>query len=109
MSGWRIVAYTFRADTYCPACVIEMLPTGPGQRYDGWALAAGVAMSTEDNLAELAVAFGVDRENEHSFDSGEFPKRVYADSLDGDFPEYCGHCDRDLSTIRNSRGQEAMR
>lgn len=94
MHATEIVGYTFNADIYCPECVVEMLPTGEGEAYDGWALAHGVRMSTEDNLTELALAFGIDRMEERTFDSDEFPKVIFACQVED--PEYCGRCHRDL-------------
>lgn len=85
-----IVAYTFQADIYCPPCVIRVLPTGPGQKYDGWAVAAMAPMETEANLDEIAAAFGIDRQNESSFDSGDFPKVVLRDQVE--FSQRCGAC-----------------
>jgi hypothetical protein len=91
-----IVGYTFNADNYCPSCIVSVLPTGEGEAFDGWALAEGAApMSTEDNLTEIAVAFGIDRMTETSFDSDEFPKVIFRYHLDinGDVPtEVCGKC-----------------
>ena len=29
--AWDIVGYTFQAENYCPGCIIDQLPTGPGQ------------------------------------------------------------------------------
>lgn len=72
----RIVGYSYQADLYCPGCIVGKLPTGPGQAFDGWALAPGARMSAEVNLSEIAAAFGYDRRDEASFDSGEFPKIV---------------------------------
>jgi hypothetical protein len=97
MHGLRadaIVGYTFNADNYCTRCFAKVLPTGEGEAYDGWALADGVSMSTEDNLTEIATAFGIDREDESSFDSGDFPKVIFACQIDG--PEACGLCGADL-------------
>lgn len=86
-----IVGYTFNADQYCPQCVISALPTGDGEAFDGWAVAPGAPfISTEDNLAEIAEAFGIDRMDEHSFDSSEFPKVIFRSSLEDD--EHCGDC-----------------
>jgi hypothetical protein len=85
-----IVAYGYNADIYCPRCIIAALPTAEGGAFDGWALAPGVRMSTEDNLDKLADAFGIDREDERSFDSGEFPKVVFRDIVGTDV--YCGRC-----------------
>lgn len=88
--AWDVVGYVFQADIYCPDCIIGQLPTGEGQAFDGWALAPGAdLMSTEDNLAEIAAAFQIDRQNESSFDSGDFPKVIFASDADC---EQCGHC-----------------
>jgi hypothetical protein len=95
MHATDIVAYTFNAETLCPRCVIDKLPTGEGQAFDGWALAPGAApMSTEDNLNEIAMAFGIDRQDEYTFDSDDFPKVVFASQvLDG---ETCDGCHEEL-------------
>lgn len=28
-----VIGYTYRADNYCPSCIIDQLPTGPGGTY----------------------------------------------------------------------------
>lgn len=89
-----IVGYTFQADTYCPGCIIDQLPTGHGQLYDGWALAPGVRMHPEDNLTEIAYAFGIDRDDETTFDSGDFPKVIFSSQLED--TEHCGACGDEL-------------
>ena len=90
----HIVGYTFQADTYCSGCVIDQLPTGPGQMYDGWALAPGVSMPVEDNLDEIAIAFGIDRNDETTFDSSDFPKVIFSSQLED--TEHCGACGGEL-------------
>lgn len=90
MKAYDIVGYTYNADQYCTGCIIDALPTGEGQQFDGWKLAAGVRMSTEDNLSEIAAAFQIDRMDEHTYDSSEFPKVIFADSATED--DYCGSC-----------------
>lgn len=87
-----IVGYTFRADTYCPEHVLAVLTATP--EFEGWALADGVAMSVEDNLDEIAAAFGVNREEEYSFDADEFPKRIFRWQLER--VEHCGTCGEPL-------------
>ena len=75
----ELVGYTLAGQTYCPTHTITALPTGPGQTYDGWALADGaVILSPEDTLDEIAWAFGIDRADETSFDSQDFPARLRA-------------------------------
>lgn len=93
--SWDIVGYQYRADFYCPACIIDQLPTGEDEAFDGWALAPGVRMTTEANLDEIAQAFGIDRGNEASFDSGDFPKVVFLDMAEHD--DRCAACGRELS------------
>ena len=103
-----IVGDTYKADIYCPACIVSVLPTGEGGAFDGWALAPGVRMATEENLDEIASAFGIDRGDERTFDSGEFPKVVFRDMARGigqgdtdpnygetggdDYADRCGKC-----------------
>lgn len=94
MKAWDVVGYMFNADTYCPDCIVGALPTGEGGAYDGWKLASGVVMSTEDNLSEIAYAFQIDRMDERSFDSGDFPKVIFASSVEDD--EYCATCGETL-------------
>ena len=89
-----INGYTYRAENYCRNCIVGMLPTGEGESFDGWALAKGVRMSTESNLSEIAFAFGIDREDEYTFDSDYFPKVVFSCQLDDE--EMCGKCGIDL-------------
>jgi hypothetical protein len=93
MRSDTIVGYIYQADVHCPFCVIEALPTGPGQRFDGWATAIG--MNVEANLGEIAQAFGIDRDDEQSFDSGGFPKVILACNAEED-GAYCGHCGESL-------------
>lgn len=88
----RIVGYTFRADNWCTACIMGQLPTGEGEAFDGWALAEGAApMQPEDELNEIAAAFGIDRMDERTYDSGDFPKVIFAHQIDA-LTESCGGC-----------------
>lgn len=88
-----VVGYDFKASRFCPDCIIDVLPTGDGEAFDGWALAAGAApMSTEDNLGEIADAFGINRMDERSFDSSEFPKVIFRSSLSDEVDEFCEKC-----------------
>lgn len=89
-----IVGYTFKADTYCPDCIIGVLPTGDGQEFEGWALATDVRMSVENNLNEIAAAFQIDRMDERSFDSSEFPKVIFSSQVEQ--PERCSNCHNEI-------------
>lgn len=91
----RIVGYTFNADTYCDGeCVVDAL-TAEGAPCDGWGLApGGVPMSIEDNLDEIAHAFGIDRRDEHTYDSADFPKVVLSSMVEES--EWCAGCGGEL-------------
>lgn len=88
-----IIGYTFRADIYGNCCIVNALTTL--ERFDGWALGEGVAMSVEDNLNEIARAFQIDRMDERSFDSDEFPKVIFSSMVEG--IEACGGCGEAIS------------
>lgn len=89
VKAWDIVGYTYQAETLCPGCTIDALPTGEGEAFDGWEDATG-RMSAEENLTELALAFGIDRQDESSYDSDDFPKVVFASSVEDE--ETCDRC-----------------
>lgn len=88
-----IVGYTFRADNRCAGCTIHAVYADP--RFDGWRLADGVRMSVEANLDEIAAAFQINRADESSYDSDEFPKVIFASMVEG--AETCGCCGEELA------------
>lgn len=79
MRSYDIVAYIYRADMYCSMCIVEQVTDGVV--YD---------LNTAVALGALADQRGIDREDERSYDSGDFPKVVFADQIEDD--EYCGAC-----------------
>lgn len=76
----EIVGYTFNAENYTHEGVIAAIESDP--RFDGWQTAPGLYQSVEANLDEIAYAFDLDRDDEHSFDSGDFPKRIWDYQVD---------------------------
>ena len=62
-----VVGYTFRADLYCPGCALIVAAERP------------LASSVEAQLDLIAVRSGMDRQDERSFDSGDFPKVLFRD------------------------------
>jgi hypothetical protein len=80
----EIAGYTYRADLLCPSCTIEAMigagDAGPAAR----------DMPTEDVLEQCAGALGIDRDDEHTFDSDEFPKVALLDHLAAN--EACAAC-----------------
>lgn len=84
----EIAAYTYRADRHCAACLIEAMIAS------GDAAPAARDMPAEDVLDQCAEAMAIDRRDETSFDSDEFPKPVFLDWIDPD--DTCGTCHQPL-------------
>lgn len=104
MNSADIVAYTFAGGNYHPQCL--RLPTGEGEAFDGWALAASVFMSVEDDLDQVANALQINRRDETTFDSDEFPKVVFLDQVvEG---ECCFRCGEDLIEFTQDPWKYAM-
>lgn len=91
MKGFDIVGYTYQAETYCPRCIIKAMGIDPREY---WVPEPGITPSTEDELAIIAPALGIDRLDEFTFDSGDFPKVIFASSIDE--YETCAACGADL-------------
>lgn len=84
----EIGAYTYRADLHCPCCLIEaMIATGD-------AAPAARNLPIETVLDQCADALAIDRSDETSFDSDEFPKPVLVDALGHE--AICGRCSQEL-------------
>lgn len=77
-----VVGYVYSADVYCPRCILCALHNSPS----GEPPISG--MSVEQHLDVLARIRGIDRYDESSYDSGEFPKVI----LDLGDEEQCGRC-----------------
>lgn len=83
---YDIIGYTYKTDNYCPDCILhKMMPPGYLQE-----------VATEQALDLIATGVGLDRQDQRSFDSGDFPKVVFRDQLlspeDDAHPEHCGRC-----------------
>lgn len=77
-----IAGYTYRADNYSPVDIVELLIAegrlAPGAR----------GMDADEALDQLAAVEGVDREDECTFDSCEFPKVILRIQLTDDDEEW---------------------
>jgi hypothetical protein len=76
MHATDIVAYTFQAEQLTPEGLIEIMIAR------GEASPAARDMRVEDALDQIAAANGIDRYDEHTFDSEEFPKVIFASQLE---------------------------
>lgn len=75
------VGYVYQADLYCPDDMREIAKRGCVQA--GVATMWGDCGDAEDILSEWALATGLDREDETTFDSGDFPKVFVGTPHDG--------------------------
>jgi hypothetical protein len=88
MSLIDIVGYTYKADIFCPECILnEANDTG---------IAHDDEYAVEFELDGLAKIKGVDRYDERSFDSGDFPKVIFRGQLLTSDPKQCGQCGKEL-------------
>lgn len=81
-----IVGYTYKADLYCPRCIVRQVQR---HRHTG---AAGFEPSPADVeaiLDRLAKYLHINRGDESTFDSGNFPKVVFR----GMTQKPCAECD----------------
>ena len=88
MKAFTIVGYTYKAETLCLDC-------GHGAaRRESPDPAPVESMSPEVELNDWARLVGIDRDDEASFDSDDFPKVVFADAVTED--ETCDECGEHL-------------
>jgi hypothetical protein len=76
----RVVCYMYNADLYHPACMLDVMRLPQGD--------------PEKVLSDEAIRWGINRGEEESFDSDEFPKVVFAGYLSDE--NYCGLCGETL-------------
>jgi hypothetical protein len=81
------VGYDFNADSYCLNCIPTVIyQRGRGHGGTG-TRPNGECNCTECRLDRIAIARGIDRYDERSFDSGDFPKHI---SYHNDGHSECG-------------------
>lgn len=81
MHAATIIGYTYRAENYTPSGVLEALYS---DQFDGWRPVGGPVFNTvERELDELANVSGIDRMDEYTFDSDDFPKVIFASQVEG--------------------------
>lgn len=90
-----IIGYTFNTDIYCAdGCILVALGQVTQEQMDAATyiteLTAHFGESTvEDTLGVIASRRGIDRMNERSYDSGDFPQVVFHYH---EFLDYCPRC-----------------
>lgn len=79
-----IAGYTYRADNHRPDELVEALIA------EGRLAPAARGMDADDTLDQLAGIEGIDRDDEQSFDSDEFPKVILRFQLTEDDEGWLG-------------------
>lgn len=88
----RVTGYTFRADIYCPSCIGREI--SEFVRESGGSLPEGLnRWQVEAALDAIAEVLKVDRDDEVTFDSDDFPKVILSIEDDG---LACGTCGEGL-------------
>jgi hypothetical protein len=78
-----IVAYQYKGDLWAPEYIVGQLTANPGDGHHGTRPSES---PVEPHLDLLARIKGIDRYDESSFDSDEFPKVVFRDQIAEDEP-----------------------
>jgi len=91
-----IIGYAFNADTYCNGvCILRALGEITQEQFDRAKYITDVTVlfddcaTVEGALTVVARRRGIDRMNERSYDSGDFPKVIFSTE---EFPDYCPRC-----------------
>jgi hypothetical protein len=101
MHATTIVGYVYQADVWCDDCARELAIHQAAALGD--ATAWGDCGTAEEILGAWASLAAIDRHDERSFDSGDFPKVVFADAVHdvctadngyepGQCGDQCGQC-----------------
>jgi len=80
----QVVGYSYKAENLCPDCILG----------DDAVTKIGFVFSVEGVLDVVAGFMGINREDESSFDSGDFPKVIFPDQVQAD--EKCAKCGYEL-------------
>jgi len=86
MNSYDVVGYDFNADTYCIICIIDELHARYPKVLDA---VEGTWFDIEGFLRRCALTLDIDLHDERTYDSGDFPKVVFADQAED---EHCGRC-----------------
>jgi hypothetical protein len=84
----RIAGYTYKAAQYCPNCIVDKVLNSMGLE------GHGLSYDTEEALERLAISEGIERYDEHTFDSDDFPKVIFSDWIEPD--QHCSACGEEL-------------
>jgi hypothetical protein len=85
----EIVGYVYNSETYCGKCLKREL------KMSGFIDDTLKAQPLEDILDIIAADSKLDRQNEWSFDSQDFPKVIFASDAEL-MTDFCNRCDKQV-------------
>lgn len=88
MKAWTVVGYQFRAAEYCPEHGVKALLAHEGLE------GHGLSYIPEEALDLMARFRGLERMDEATFDSDDFPKVIFASDTEGE--SHCETCGAEL-------------
>ena len=100
MNATQIVGYTYNTDMFCISCILDAV-----EEREGAAEEILAHTDTESWLDSKARDRGIDRMDETTFDSGCFPKVVFAPQS---YMDYCGLCQECLTCGNHALMHETL-
>lgn len=95
------LAYTYCADIFCPDCIVAVTLSGRPEIDPNDGTVFPQFGTVERDLDVIAGILGINRTDEHTFDSSEFPKVTFSqDDIAG---QDCGACREPLEGERHYR------
>lgn len=93
MKAYDIVGYTYQADQYCTDCIMDQVRADLPEELHGPVDEDGgeYPWDAEWFLTQIALHTDIDRMDEHTFDSDDFPKVIFASQVED--TEHCGNPD----------------
>ena len=90
---YDIVAYDYAADRYCLDCMVVTATERMEAAFPGASARGDCDGFPDQVIATWARLAGIDFNDEHSYDSDEFPKVVFRDQLESEATCATCHCD----------------
>ncbi len=83
MNGTDPIGYLFRGETFCPVCIHDL--------FVPYEFASDPRLSTEEILDRVARDRGINRHDEKTVGTRQFPQALYIDDVTGaDLCFFCG-------------------
>lgn len=102
VQDYQIAGYAYRAAEYCPVCAVRAVLAH--ERLEGH----GLSYVPDEALDLMARFRGIERGNESSFDSDDFPKVIFGYQAE-DAESVCDTCGGALTSIDAERTWETAR